>query len=163
MAGTAQQVVLGEGILGWPRYERASGRFGTVLLTDDPKPAAPWKWKGFPAAPAGRWGMLTAEVIEVLQLRWPDDDPDAGPQPPCAAGDVITLGTGYLFRSRVNGGPVIGLRPDASLAEDDYGHEGWMDGEALYQVEDQRVRLVFTPVSDDSQRTAPRPEPPQVP
>jgi hypothetical protein len=128
-------IVLGTGVLLWPRHERISDRYATVTLHHAPNdrdrtPAA------FADPPLGTHGRMVAVILDTRH------SPHCGdlvrglrPRTP-TVGDEVALGTGTLFTEDI--GPVIteiGLRPDDDRTCD------WLNPEALYRCHSQTVRL----------------------
>jgi hypothetical protein len=138
-------VELGTGVLTWPRDERVSDRYGTVMLTTDPG-----TWDTEPAGyvnptdpPIGQRGTLVAEVIAT---RASDHIGDIfrgfSPETP-DVGERIELGSGTFFTEPTDFGAVLmGLSPDDARKSD------WLDPKALYRAHNQTVRLVFVPATD---------------
>lgn len=135
---------LGEGVLGWTRAEADTGRWGTVLLTDNTGARVQ-----FPAAPTGQRGTLTAQVLAHRSGAYTGtrDRPAAGHT--TAIGEVIQLGCGELFcDADIEGAAAValGVRPPWTDAH----HLGWLDLEALHRAVGQHVRLDFTPEPDQA-------------
>lgn len=130
-------VILGTGMLTWSRYERIGDRYGTVSLMVSPVRDDFASFTDTP--PDGTVGTLAAEILETRQSAHIGDFARGiGPSTP-TAGEIITLGSGALFREDEDGMPQIGLRPADGRETD------WLDPRALYRCHSQTVRLIFTP------------------
>ena len=130
-------MIIGIGILYWPRDERISDRYGAVTLdraigSDARVP--------FDAVPIGARGRLIAVILATRpSLHCGDLARGIVPTTP-TVGDQITLGTGTLFATTSPGSPTeIGLVPDDGRAHD------WLDPHMLYRCHSQTVRLEFHP------------------
>jgi hypothetical protein len=89
--------------------------------------------------PEGAHGTLTAEILETRQSDHVGDMfRGIGPTTP-DKGEVLTLGTGALWRGESYGAPTLGLKPDDGRDSD------WLDPRALYRCHSQTVRLRFEP------------------
>lgn len=129
-----ETITLGEGILNWPKFERQSGRYGSVNLTGPDGAGATWD-----DAPFGTEGTLTAEILETREAGHIGDFfRGVGPSTP-EVGDRLTLGTGTLFTEKSYGTDHIGVNPGDDRESD------WMDPRSLYRCHSQTVRLYFTP------------------
>ncbi len=131
-------VTLGEGVLTWPREERASDRFGCITLMAAPDSRRHVKLR---RAPAGARGSLVAHVLENRETSYIHvGDQLWGLEPSIAAvGEAVTLGTGTLFTGKTAGVHVAGLMPDDGRATN------WLDPAALRRCHEQTVRLEFHP------------------
>jgi hypothetical protein len=135
---TETAIELGTGVLSWPRNERVSDRYGTVMLMTDAGARAQYINPASP--PVGQRGSLVAEVVETRQS---DHIGDAfrglHPETP-EIGDRIELGSGTFFTEPTDFGAVLmGLSPDDGRTSD------WLDPKALYRVHNQTVRLLLVP------------------
>lgn len=127
-------VVLGEGVLNWPRSERVSDRYGCVNLEISLDSGRYVQWND---APIGRVGTIMAEITEARRSRHVGDFfRGLFPSIP-GVGEIFALGAGRLFADDSSGTPSIGLMPDDGRAED------WLNPAALYACHEQTVRLIF--------------------
>jgi hypothetical protein len=141
MVMAKQAVVLGTGVLSWPRDERQTDRYGAIIL------AADWEsyeqdkttYVRFDESLAGQHGRLQAVVIEARK------SPHIGdlargifPQTPMV-GEEISLGSGTLFFEACDDDRAVGVRPDDGRRHD------WMDPVLLYRAIHQTVELRFIP------------------
>lgn len=128
---TDKTIILGVGVLSWPRRERISDRYGVVNLRnagDDAKEVV--------RSPEGQFGTLKAEVLEARESNHLGDIlRGLFPRTP-KTGDVIILGKGKVFSTDIN---AIGLEPSDGREKD------WLDPRALYDCHNSIVRLVFEP------------------
>ncbi len=133
-------VVLGEGVLTWPRYERVGDRYGVVNLMTAPVE----NLNDFSFTPdyvtlggdpfAGSDGKLVATVLETRQSGHIGDIfRGFYPETP-EVGEVIELGEGKLF---FDDDETVGLEPNDGREAD------WLDPLALYRCHEQTVRLEF--------------------
>lgn len=141
MGNDTTQIVLGEGLLSWSRYERVGDRYGSVKLyaegTDQHKP--------WPARmPLGTYGSLKALILQTRQ------SPHIGdlfrglfPETP-EAGEEIVLGEGRLFIEGT-GGPKDRTTAQGGLgvAPLDGRDTDWLDPQSMYRCHHQTVKLVF--------------------
>lgn len=144
-------VLLGIGVLNWPRAERVGDRYGVVFLNresggyrypgeEDPREPAP-EYKDIRDVSAGEHGRLVAVVLKARESGHIGDlFHGVGPRTP-KVGRRITLGTGTLFFETAEGmnGIGAGLRPDDGRAT------LWLKIRALYDCHDQTVELWFYP------------------
>lgn len=146
---TPVEVVLGEGIFGWPRHERVTDRYGSVWLyaslpeLDSPillsqldeLPLVEWG-----DVPLGEQGQLVAEVIEGRESRHIGDlfrgiAQDRVPD----ARERFVLGSGELFVEELRGSGEVSL----GVVPRDGRDKDWLDPQALYRLHDSVVRLTF--------------------
>lgn len=131
----AEVVDLGHGELSWPRFERQTDRYGTVLLRTGPDGE---DYVPFDSAPVGARGQLVAVVLETRRpVHCGDLARGLMPSIP-AVGEVITLGSGTLFTET---NPDTGLPSSVGLTPDDGREEDWLDPRSLYRCHSQTVRL----------------------
>lgn len=121
-------MILGEGVLNWPRFERVSDRYGLVNLD-----SGNVQIDGPPPQTRGRLAAIILETRPSSHI----GDIFAGhaPSEP-ETGEEITLGEGTLFRGAYGS---VGLEPY------DGRETNWLDPKALYRCHSQTVRLVFYP------------------
>lgn len=92
-------IVLGEGILDWPKAERISNRYGAVFLLPA-DPGGPGGSAIRPDVPVDTDGTLSAEVLATRRSHHVGDlFRGIYPTTP-SVGETITLGTGRLFVER---------------------------------------------------------------
>ena len=132
-------MIIGEGVLTWPRGERISDRYGLVMLMengDSWKP--PTGYIKLDRSTDGAHGTLTAEVLETRQSTHVGDlFRGLFPETP-EVGERIMLGSGTVFFDRGDDREdEIGLLPDDDREVD------WLDPKALYRAHEQTVRLMF--------------------
>lgn len=169
---TKNRVLLGEGMLNWPRGERVGDRYGLVHVQErgtegydavdgnarymQEVPASRYASMAEAAERAGQVGMLVAEVVATRQSGHIGDFFHGFfPETP-EAGEEIVLGRGELFTEvsfSEGGGDVIGVgvKPTEALGAREF--EGmrigpdifWMNPRALYRCHEQTVRLWFVP------------------
>lgn len=133
--GQAEVIDLGVGVLSWPRFERQTDRYGTVLLRTGPDGE---DYASFEAAPVGSRGQLVAVVLETRpSVHCGDFARGLVPSTP-VVGDVITLGSGSLF---TEADPDTGRPSTVGLTPDNGRDEDWLDPSALYRCHSQTVRL----------------------
>lgn len=121
-------VLIGRGMLSWPREERISDRYGLISLYQDSEQLEL-------GCPEDDSGSLIAVVTDSKP------SPHIGdcfrgltPRQP-SNGDIVVLGTG-----KVIGDPLhIGLQPDDGRESD------WLNPRALYDVHGSIVELYFAP------------------
>ena len=133
-----RKVLIGTGVLSWPRNERVSDRYGTVMLQSEFSDASD-NFIPLDESQDGKHGRLIAEVKETRQ------SPHIGdlfrgirPVVP-AVGDVIELGRGTLFFDQCDGFRSVGLKPADGRKSD------WLDPHQLYRAVHQTVALCFVP------------------
>lgn len=143
---TSSPIILGRGVLNWPRGERVGDRYGLVTLSptsggynDLPdKPAG--SYTALDATiQAGKRGRIVAVVLKTRQSHHIGDMfRGIYPSTP-KVGEEIELGTGTLFYENPYGDAVIGVgvKPDKPRNSD------WMDPRKLYRCHDQTVELRF--------------------
>ncbi|SFQ74430.1 hypothetical protein SAMN05421810_1185 [Amycolatopsis arida] len=133
----AAVVELGRGQLWWPRFERQTDRYGTVLLCTGPDGE---DYASFESAPVGTRGQLVAVVLETRpSVHCGDLARGLAPTTP-AVGEEITLGAGTVFTET---DPDTGRPTAIGMAPDDGRDEDWLDPRALYRCHNQTVRLEF--------------------
>lgn len=144
---TQVRVLLGEGRLNWPRYERVSDRYGSVLLDD-----ANGATVDFSGAPIGMKGRLIASVIETAESDHIGDlFHGFAPETP-EVGEEMVLGSGTLFVDvdrTEDDLTTVGVSPDQRdrtfRGEPLESNEFWLDPEKLYRCHWQVVALFFEP------------------
>lgn len=130
------EVLLGEGVLTWPRYERITDRYGSVGLIKT--------WETFFSPniedivefldpPIGEFGQLIAEILEARRSPGVGDIARSIPTAIPDIGERIILGEGTLFIENAH----IGVKPSEKREVD------WLSPKALYRVHAQTVRLFF--------------------
>ena len=130
-------ILLGTGMLSWPRDERVSDRYGRVILMEEFDDDA--LLGDVVVGLVGARGRLHATVISTRDSHHIGDifrglyptRPDAG--------EVIDLGTGAVFTDRCEQFVTIGIDPGDGRESD------WLDPTALYRCHSQTVNLYFTP------------------
>lgn len=130
-AETGQVHELGAGILGWPRDERVTDRYGAVNLCTGGGMAK------LDASYADKRGRLVAIVTESrVSSHVGDFFRGLGPGVPPKVGERIVLNEqpGSLFFDECGN---VGVEPDDGRRHD------WLNPKALYRAHDQTVRLVF--------------------
>jgi hypothetical protein len=128
--------LIGQGWLSWPRLERVSDRYGSVLLTEEDGVGT------FELTPGldGRRGQLVAKVT-ARGLSEHIGDLFRGLSPPRsvdelpALGSEHVLGEGAVFYHEMEGAQCIGVAPDDERDAD------WLDPHALYRLHEQEVEL----------------------
>lgn len=133
------KIVLGTGVLDWPRIERQTDRYGTVLLFRHADRSDPEQVK-LESVEEDTYGRLVAKVIEARRpiLSGPKVDPmtvDLASLMP-KAGQAFVLGKGYVFYED----GAFGLKPE------DGRDERWLHVGALHRVHNQTVTLSFKPL-----------------
>lgn len=121
--------IIGQGILGWWRSERITGRYGSISL-----------YKEYESIPIGKdlvgqRGSLSLRIVEVLKNRITDDGEDATPK----VGDVLVLGKGTAFSDQEDDEYAFGVQPD------DGRDEGWLNVDSLYTAWRQTVEVIWQP------------------
>lgn len=131
-------VILGTGVLSWPRSERVSDRYGCVwLMADATQEQVLGGVAGVAEPHVGQRGRLVARVIEARQSHHIGDlFHGVRPRTP-EVGAEIQLGEGELFVQQEELGWSVGLRPD------DGRDRLWLDLRALYDAHLQTVELRF--------------------
>ena len=129
---------IGTGTLGWPKFERQSGRYGTVGLFGDDGPVS----LGAVQQLAGTVGELRAVVVEPKLSGHLGDflSGIAPPREPHPAGYERLLGHGLLFFEEE--GCFVGLEPEKRRPDNCL--DNWLDPEVLYALNGSVVRLTFT-------------------
>jgi hypothetical protein len=150
------RIELGQGQLWWPRSERQTDRYGTVLLLIGPDAE---DYVSFENAPVGQPGQLVAVVVETRRSgHCGDITRTLAPTTP-TAGEEITLGAGTLFTET---DPDLGVPTAIDLAPDDHRDTDWLDPRASYRCHNQTVRLELRIGSHVNRRvrdTSPQPNP----
>jgi hypothetical protein len=131
-------VMIGKGVLNWPKGERVSDRYGLVGLFDV-------EGRNGSILPidvseyVGKKGKLIARVLEARDS-WHIGDFARGlyPNQP-KTGEIFTLGEGTFFIGEEHRelNEYFGLRPDEDRSSD------WLDPHVLYKLHNQTVELVF--------------------
>lgn len=126
-------ILIGTGILNWPREERVHDRYGVVALYSEEDELLPMEVK-----PLKVRGQLIATVLEARQSRHIGDlFREIYPVTP-EVGEEIVLGEGVVFyETHPDGRTFIGLRPEDGRRTD------WLDPEKLYRAHQQYVELYF--------------------
>lgn len=127
---TMNGILVGTGILNWPKSERVCDRYGFVMLLNSDGKSIPIGY-----GLEGQRGTLRAVVTETRDSYHVGDAfrglipsrPDVG--------DVMELGTGTVVYSREF--MAIGLKPDDGREDD------WLDPKVLYRLHHQTVNLFF--------------------
>lgn len=132
-----RDLVIGEGILTWNRGERISDRYGTIYLMAGGGNSLVGEdevHRPVLRTPDGEpLGHLVAEVVATRESTHIGDlFRGIFPSTP-TVGDLISLGTGRLFREEYS----VGLRPEEARDSD------WLDPCALYRCHEQTVKLWF--------------------
>ncbi len=130
--------VIGKGYLTWNPSERRTDRYGSVALlrSGNSLSTGPVQWVplAVDVKDVGRIVQLTAVVCETRESTHVGDlFRGVFPSTP-AIGEIIVLGSGFLFAER----DVVGVRPTDSRPTD------WMDIHALYRCHEQLVELSYT-------------------
>jgi hypothetical protein len=144
MTTSTTVTTIGTGRLTWPRGERVGDRYGLVgLLLDGDSLSEHADWVRLDLSAVGLHGSLQATVLETRQSTHIGDFfRGLYPSTP-EVGEVITLGTGWLFCEALDSRPPdlhVGLQPDDGRVSD------WLNPEALYRAHEQTVRLDFVPL-----------------
>lgn len=130
-----ETIELGLGQLWWPRSERQTDRYGSVLLLAGSDADT---YVSFENAPVGQPGRLVAVVVETRRSgHCGDIARSLAPTTP-TVGEEITLGAGTLFTETdadLDVPNAVGLVPD------DHRDADWLDPRALYRCHNQTVRL----------------------
>jgi len=138
-------IILGRGVLNWPRGERVCDRYGLVTLSptsggynDVPdKPAGSYVALDA-ATQAGKRGRIVAVVLEARESNHIGDlFRGISPSTP-NVGEEIALGEGTLFYENAYDDVIgVGVKPDQPRDSD------WMNPRHLYRCHDQTVELRF--------------------
>ncbi len=120
------RVWIGDGVFTWPRYERITGRYGLMGVTD--LIGSPIGLPGL--QPPGSLGRLEVEIV--------DTRPSPFQSPPIPkAGDRFEFGPGYFFTGCSDGITWFGLQPVEPR------EENWLDPKKLNQCHGQVVRVYW--------------------
>jgi hypothetical protein len=143
-------VVLGAGVLNWPREERVGDRYGIVFLgpssggyaIPDGTPVESAKtYRPVKKLCEGQRGRLVATVLETRRSGHIGDlFHGISPRTP-KVGQEIELGEGTLFFDTREGMSGFG----AGLKPDDGRETLWLKIRSLYDCHDQTVELKFYP------------------
>jgi hypothetical protein len=143
-------VDLAIGILSWPRFERVTDRYGTVMIgesLDGVKDTARPHCKTF-TVPAGEHGALCAEVLESRASRHIGDIVRGFYPHQTPRGSIRLLGRGRLFTETTeDGSQTVGVQPDDGRESD------WMNPRVLYDLHEHTVRLFFLPSPSSTEGT----------
>lgn len=136
-----EAILIGNGLLDWPKEERVSNRYGCVNLypSSEAEEAIELPWD---LIRGQKKGTLFAVVKEVRRSNYSEDDiyqqfPNLLRLKTPAVGERIVLGSGTVFAGDYN---AIGVKPDDPQRE-----EEWLDWEALRRLHWQRVDLYLKP------------------
>jgi hypothetical protein len=131
----AVTIAVGQGQLWWPRFERQSDRYGTVLLLTGPDAE---DYVSFENAPVGQLGQLVAVVVETCRSGHCGDIARALAPTTPTVGEEITLGVGTLFTDT---DADLGVPTAVGCGPADHRDIDWLDPRALYRCHNQTVRL----------------------
>ena len=135
------ELLIGEGILDWNRFERVSDRYGAIGLrksvTDD-RQVKLTKYDGF--------GILHVKIIETRETAHIGDFfRGVSPTVPKME-EKFVLGRGNIFYyTKVYDGDeydYVGVKPDDTSKSD------WLNIDKLYHCHNQTVKAYFSRVSD---------------
>ena len=133
-------ILLGRGVLSWPREERISDRYGSVALFTTAGDDA----VSLPFEKASGYGRLVAEILETRDSTHVGDWFRGFYPTRPEVGETIVLGVGRIFFDTVRDGAtrmhVVGLKPSDGREKD------WLDPKALYRAHHQTVALRFEPI-----------------
>jgi hypothetical protein len=121
------KILIGTGILNWPRFERISDRYGSINL-NEPGDVT------IELSSVTGYGQLVAEVKEIRQSRHVGDFcRELSPTTP-TLGEILILGEGRVFFDDYN---TVGLKPADGRNSD------WLNPKVLYRLHEQTVDLYF--------------------
>jgi len=139
------KILIGKGVLSWPKSERVSDRYGTVMLMKDGMDS--YATQEGPVSlintPSGKNVRLFATVIEnrqsthigdILRGLYPST-PDVG--------ETIDLGIGEIFYEQFRSYTLVGLKPNDDRESD------WLNPVALYRAHEQTVELYCEEEEED--------------
>lgn len=129
-----KKIFLGWGILGWPKSEKLTGRYGIILLSEPTGSGQPARLENTSKI-KGIAGKVIAEVIETRKTTYLGDlHKGLFPKTP-EIGEEIELGRGFLEANTKTA--IISLHPTESRRKQLF------DPEALHKAYDQTVILYF--------------------
>jgi hypothetical protein len=162
-APSAEEILLGRGVLNWDRFERVTDRYGSVTLTT----ALDSSQDAFDPAAfrhlRGTRGQLVAIVEQTRTSRHIGDLFHGYFPTTPEVGERILLGTGIFHCYQGSAGWEVGLSPTTGpvtpAGDVPGGHAGphWLDPKALYRAHEQTVRLSFVPAPSANPVRAARP------
>jgi len=140
-----KSLLIGTGVLSWPRSERVSDRYGKVMLMDEGnnsigggngKNGKLTPAKDLPEA--GTQGRLMVRILKTREsIHIGDFARGLSPSTPAPMQEIV-LGYGELFyETDADGWVYVGLKPGDGRASD------WLNPVNLYRVHEQTVELYF--------------------